>query len=189
MIAVYAIADHPGPPLPGRVDGLRVVPAHRLAAICGDAEEREVSPNALWHHEEVVEALMEQRDLLPVRYGTRLPDEAHVVAAVAERHDALLAALDRVRGATELSLRVAAPPEAPTTGGAVQRIHEHLAAQARASAKLDTRESADLLRAAYLVDRDGGKAFTAAVADQQRHNPELRLLCTGPWPPYSFAAA
>ena len=45
------------------------------------------------------------------------------------------------------------------------------------------------LRAAYLVDRDGGKAFTAAVADQQRHNPELRLLCTGPWPPYSFAAA
>jgi hypothetical protein len=27
------------------------------------------------------------------------------------------------------------------------------------------------------------------VADDQRHNPELRLLCTGPWPPYSFAAA
>jgi hypothetical protein len=169
VIAVYAIADHPGPPLPGRVDGLRVVPAHRLAAICGDVEEREVSPNALWQHEEVVEALMEQRDLLPVRYGTRLPDEAHVVAAVAERHDALLAALDRVRDATELSLRVAA--------------------QARASTKLDTRESADLLRAAYLVDRDGGEAFTAAVADEQRHNPELRLLCTGPWPPYSFAAA
>jgi hypothetical protein len=189
VIEVYAIADHPGPPLPGRVEGLRVVPAHRLAAICGDVEEREVSPNALWHHEEVVEALMEQRDLLPVRYGTRLPDEAHVVAAVAERHDALLAALDRVRDATELSLRVAAPPEAPATGGAAQRIHEHLAAQARMATQLDTHESADLLRAAYLVDRDAGEAFTAAVAAEQRDNPDLRLLCTGPWPPYSFAAA
>ena len=52
---------------------------------------------------------------------------------------------------------------------------------------LDAGESRDLLRAAYLVDRDGSAGFAAAVATHQRAHPHLRLLCTGPWPPYSFA--
>ena len=83
MIEVYAIADHPGPPLPD-VNGVRAVPAGRIAALCADVEETALSPAALWAHEAVVEALMEDRDLLPVRYGTRLADEAQVLRAVAE---------------------------------------------------------------------------------------------------------
>ena len=189
MIEVYAIADHPGTPLPDGAAGLRAVPVGRLAAICGAVQERDVSPDALWTHEEVVEGLMASRDLLPVRYGTRLPDESRLTAAVAERHDVLLAALDRVRGAAELALRVAAPPETPAPADAARRVHDALASQARASTVLDARESADVLRAAYLVRRADSEAFTAAVAGQQRAHPGLRLLCTGPWPPYSFAAA
>jgi hypothetical protein len=188
VIEVYAIADHPGPPLP-EVGELRVVPVGRLAAICAEVEEGELTPAALWRHEEIVEALMEGRDLLPVRYSTRLADEGQVARAVAERHDALLQALRRVRGATELALRVAAPPEAPAPPEAARRVHDRLAAEARASTLLDTGDSADLLRAAYLVERGAGEAFTAEVAALQDATPQLRLLCTGPWPPYSFAEA
>jgi hypothetical protein len=43
-----------------------------------------------------------------------------------------------------------------------------------------------VLRAAYLIDRDAQRTFADRVADLQAANPELRLLCTGPWPPYSF---
>lgn len=186
MIAVYAIGDHPGPPLPD-LNGVRAVPAGRIAALCGEVEQTELSPTALWAHEAVVEALMEDRDLLPVRYGTRLPDEAQVLRAVAERHDALLAALDGVRGAAEVSLRVVAPADGPAPVEAAARVHEQLAGQARAATVLEAGESRDLLRAAYLVDRGGGAAFAEAVAGHQRAHPNLRLLCTGPWPPYSFA--
>jgi len=31
-------------------------------------------------------------------------------------------------------------------------------------------------------------AFAAAVARLQDEHPELSILCTGPWPPYSFVA-
>jgi hypothetical protein len=186
VIQPFAIADHPGAPLPDAAAGLRSVPAGRLEALCAEVGESEVTPDALWRHEEVIEALMEGRDLLPVRYGTRLPDEAGVVSAVAERHDALLAALDRVRGAVELSLRIAAP-EADIPREAAERLHAQLAPLARAATMLDPGDSPDLLRGAYLVDRGALEAFTAAVARLQRAHPELRLLCTGPWPPYSFA--
>ena len=43
MIEVYAIADHPGPPLPD-VNGVRAVPAGRIAALCAEVEETELSP-------------------------------------------------------------------------------------------------------------------------------------------------
>jgi hypothetical protein len=187
VIQPLAITDHPGPPLPEIAADVRTVPAGRLEALCAEVEQSEVTPEALWRHEEVVEALMEDRDLLPVRYGTHLPNEAGVVSAVAERHDALLAALDRVRGAVEASLRVAAAPGADPPPEAAERVHEQLAPLARDATLLDAGTSPDLLRGAYLVDRDATGAFTAAVARLQDAHPELRLLCTGPWPPYSFA--
>jgi hypothetical protein len=45
----------------------------------------------------------------------------------------------------------------------------------------------ELLRAAYLVDRDAGGAFSDRVREIQEENPQLRITCTGPWPPYTFA--
>jgi Gas vesicle synthesis protein GvpL/GvpF len=233
VIEVYAITDHPTPPLPPD-KGLRALPVDGLAAICGSGAERgtgDVSPEALWRHEEVVEALMADRDLLPVRYGSRLPDEGALVRAVEVRQDELRAALGRVRGAVELSLRVMAGDEirasdagAETVGegghssGTSERAGERpgrdgegarylrararssaaresiraaverpLAALARATAENPPGSPPELLRAAYLVDRKRVDVFTRAVARLQQAHPELRLLCTGPWPPYSFA--
>jgi hypothetical protein len=44
----------------------------------------------------------------------------------------------------------------------------------------------ELFRAAYLVERDAVESFAAAVARLQKANIGLSILCTGPWPPYSF---
>ena len=208
MIELYAITDNPGPRLP-EVTGLRLVPVEGLAAVCTPAGEAELSAEELWRHEEVVEALMADRDLLPVRYGTRLENEAAVARAVEERRDELAAALDRVRGAVELSIRVVPAKGAPapvepaeTTSGvdylrikaraeagrdeAARALHEPLAALARASSESRPR-APELFRAAYLVERDGVDSFVAVVARLQDANPALAILCTGPWPPYSFA--
>lgn len=208
MIELYAITDHPGPPLPDLAP-LELVPVDGLAAVCAPATDADVSPDALWRHEELVEALMADRDLLPVRYGTRLEDEGAVARAVLERRDELAAALDRVRGAVELSVRVVAAEVAPAgpqpadarSGAeylrlraradasrerAARALHEPLAELARTGTEARPRPP-ELFRAAYLVERSGVEAFAAEVAALQEANPGLSILCTGPWPPYSFA--
>jgi hypothetical protein len=197
VIELLAITDDEAPPEPP----LRAVRSGGLSAICAPAVERDVTPEALWRHEEVLERLMEQRDLLPVRFGTLVADEHAAAEAVAERREEFTAALERVRGAVELSLRVEPReseddrPGTPESGReylrarlgrmeSARRLHDPLAALARDSVVQPGRE---LLRAAYLVDRGAVEPFVAAVRSLQRAHPDLALLCTGPWPPYSFA--
>jgi Gas vesicle synthesis protein GvpL/GvpF len=208
VIELYAITDHPGPPLPN-VPPLKAVPIDGLAVVCAPASATESSPEALWRHEELVEALMADRDLLPVRYGTQLEDEAAVARAVEGRRDQLAAALDRVRGAVELSVRVVTTHARPgalaaaeASSGAeylrlrthadasydrtVRAVHEPLSALARASVERRPGPP-ELLRGAYLVEREAVERFAAEVARLQNVNGGLSILCTGPWPPYSFA--
>jgi hypothetical protein len=197
VIELYAITDDPAPPAPP----LRAVRCDGLTALCAPAEPREATPDALWRHEERVEELMAERDLLPVRFGTLVADEQAAARAVADRREELLASLERVRGAVELAVRVhaRARERAPGPAGsgreymrakaghlkAAALIHDPLAALARDSV---VARGAELLRAAYLVDRGQVDGFVAEVSRLQAAHRDLNVLCTGPWPPYSFAA-
>jgi Gas vesicle synthesis protein GvpL/GvpF len=77
-----------------------------------------------------------------------------------------------------------------------ERVHRELAGQAAAAAlhrpqdpQLSGTTARMIMNATYLVD-DGDRAgFAAAVERAASANPALRLELTGPWPPYSFAAA
>jgi Gas vesicle synthesis protein GvpL/GvpF len=197
VIQLYAITDDPAPANPP----LFAVPCVAgLVALCAPAHDQEVTPAALWRYEEMVEALMESRDVLPVRFGTLVADENAVVGALAKRRSELAASLDRVRGAVELAVRArereapSRPEVAPSgsaylrakasRGGVARRLHERLADHARASVVLS---GSELLRAAYLVNRDDVDSFVALVDELQSDYAELDLVCTGPWPAYSFA--
>jgi hypothetical protein len=196
VIELYAITDDPAPPDPP----LRAVRSDGLTALCAPAEGREVTPEVLWQHEAVVESLMEERDLLPMRFGTLVEDDDAAVRALEERREELRAGLDRVRGAVELAVRAEAMPGGDTTPAgpsgaeylrartkrteAARLLHEPLAFLARES---KVQQGPELLRAAYLVDRDAVEAFVGLVKRLQDTHEGLRVLCTGPWPPYSFA--
>jgi Gas vesicle synthesis protein GvpL/GvpF len=196
VIELYAISDDAGPPAPP----LRALSCDGLTAFVGPAEFAEVTPDVLWRHEEVVESLMEQRDLLPVRFGTVMSDEGAAMRAVGERREQLEAALARVRGAVELAVRVVRvdgeddPRPRGVSGhaymrakageqAAAQALNEPLSALARESL---VHSGPELLRAAYLLDRGAVERFVGVVRRLQSAHPELRILCTGPWPPYSF---
>ena len=208
MIELYAITDEEAPRLPP-IAPLSAVASHGLAAVYAPAdEELRVSPEALWEHERVVEALMEDRDLLPVRFGTRLEDETAAARSLEERHQEFAGALARVRGAVEVSVRVLGETPRPQPSDSLSgaeylrararsaaaadevsaAIHDPLSSRARASAKLPAPDPGELLRAAYLVDRDELSAFVQFVEELDAANPGLSVLCTGPWPPYSFSA-
>jgi hypothetical protein len=184
VIALYAVTDHPAPPLPAP---LSAVSHQGIAFVCGAApESAELSDELLWRHEELLEQLMEDRDLLPVRYGTVLPDEGAAARALLERHDELARALDRVRGAVELSVRVVATEDVPWAL-ARRAVHQPLSLLARDSADRTRRAAGEVMRAAYLVDRSAVDRFVDRVTGIQSAHRELRLLCTGPWPAYSFS--
>jgi hypothetical protein len=195
VISLVAIADSSGPPPAAPVCS---VVAGDLCAFYVPADEEPVTVASLEDREDLLETLMEGRDLLPVQFGASVQDEQSAARILVDRHDELAGALDRVRGAVELSLRVRAVEgtRAVRTNGrdylaarlassdAARRLHERLEAIARTAT---TRSGSDLLRASYLVDKGAVPAFVAEVRRAQDACPELLLLCTGPWPPFSFA--
>jgi hypothetical protein len=196
VIELLAITDDATPLEPP----LRAVRCDGLSVVCAPAAEGEVDAEALWKREAVVERLMEDRDLLPVRYGTVVQDERAAVAAVAPQSEALARALDRVRGAVELAVRAVAAdaqPAEPAAGASgrdylrervaherlARALHEPLAAAARDSVVQD---GPGVLRAAYLVARGDVDGFVTLFRALQREHQALAIVCTGPWPPYSF---
>jgi hypothetical protein len=227
VIWVYAICERPDQPPPRR-RGLAQAPLEGLAAgrVLAVVTRHGHPPgepalDALWAHERVIERLMADRAVLPLRFGTKFPDEEALRASLAAHEPALLAALDRVRGRLELGVRAmrlptpngAAPPAEPIAPQAVAApaatrsgreyllgkladtrqaeaaaaaVHDPLAALAVAARRRPTQSPEEVLRAAYLVDRAAVSRFRAVVERLQREHADLALLCTGPWPPYSF---
>ncbi len=125
---LYAITGPGGAP-PGGTGGERgllgelvyPVPYRELQALVSRASTEAaeaVAANVLCH-EQIVERLMERVALLPVRFGTLLPDEERVRTLLAERYAEFTAALARVAGKVEFGVRVLSqgqPGSEPTTG-------------------------------------------------------------------------
>jgi hypothetical protein len=250
---VYAITDRPQEPLPsevGRDDAeLAQIAWRDISAVIsasGDSRSAATSDD-LWRHEQVVEALMAGRAVLPARFGTSLPSLQQVSDMLSRSYTQFVQDLERVRGHIEIGVRflaiaedqtidsspvpdapavataqsgISAPPRAAANGfdrsgsgagslylqakvakqrssrnrrrvelGIVQELCAALVSQATAS-RLEA-EPADRqgISAAFLVPRDRLASFQAIVGRIADAHPELALLCTGPWPPYSFVSA
>jgi hypothetical protein len=218
MIWVYAICERPDVPAPRRrglaqapLDGVRE--GELLAVISRHAQTPgEPALDALWVHERVVERLMADRAVLPMRFGTKLPDEAALREALAARQGEFTAALERVRGRVEVGVRAMRPlaavpaenaPVAPApasgrdyieaklrNGRLVEReasmLHDPLSALAVETRRQPARTADELLRASYLIESAALARFRSTVERLQRAHPEIAILCTGPWPPYGF---
>jgi hypothetical protein len=182
-----------------RVDGLELVLSRSQTP-----PSAEISRDSVLRHAEVVEELMTcSAAVLPAQLGGAFRDEDELMAAVRAQAPQLERGLERVRGCVEFGLR-AIPSE---RGGVldapsgtdymrarleevrrgdrlVAQLHEPLALLAR---EVTLRQHGSELSAAYLVARQDAAAFQRAVARLER-SPEATVVCTGPWPPYSFAA-
>ena len=232
MIYVYAIADRPQRPLPEQLGlndaQLAKVVCRDIAAVVSACDDARLSNGAdeLWRHEAVVEALMRERTVLPVRFATLLPTPRHVAELLCRAYRALARDIARVRGRVEIGMRflaacandadadcACAVSDGDSPGGAhrgsaylrakladlqhrrarrrvelrrVRDVYELLASHADASTLDGDPETAHAISAAFLVPRDGVEVFRNLVGEVAGAHPELALLCTGPWPPYSF---
>jgi hypothetical protein len=218
VLYVYALVDADGrPPRPTEAGhggaALCVVARGGVAAICSRHEHIELPVDAehLWRHERVAEALMDDHAVLPVRFGTTVADEGALAAMLDERQDEFRAALERVRGRVEISVKAVwtppePSPEGPDAGSAPGRtyllgrletrkaaaaladaIHARLAAHAVDARRQVLVTPRLLLSGAYLIDRAAVDAFLAASDEAARSHAEVELVCVGPWPPHTFA--
>jgi hypothetical protein len=224
MIWVYGICERPELPAPRRrglaqapLDGVR---EGQLLAVVSRHSHPPGDPalDALWVHERVVERIMADRAVLPMRFGSKVADDEALREVLAARQQEFLATLDRVRGRVEVSVRAmqplggAPPPELAThpsppvaTSGRdyleaklrngrrsdreVAALHEPLASLAVEVSRQRARSPEELLRASYLIETAVLARFRGTVERLQRTHPGVAVLCTGPWPPYSFVAA
>ena len=217
MLYVYAITESPARPhgLGLRSARLRVIGDEPPFAVVSDHDQSvEPGEEDLWAHERVVEDAMKMGAVLPFRFGTSVPDEARLTGVLEERRRELEVALRRVRGAVELGVRAHLRPRVRSNGDRlgervpgpgtgymlgrladerqvadlIARIHEPLATLARRSARRPSSAGSGAFKAAYLVDRDRIEPFRRRVDELAEDVEGASVVCTGPWPPYSFTS-
>jgi hypothetical protein len=207
---LYAVLDRPPDPIPAHgAFGERLVAVHAssLVAVAGALESTpEAEPAAALAHAELVEALARRaRAILPSRFGVRFDGAEALAEAVDADASSLRSALASVRDCVEVGLTAVFPlsqPDEPRSGreylerrlaetqaidALVRDVHRPLEQQAR-DARLTHGIAPLRFSAAYLVERDEVDAFLV-LADEVGSAPEIRLVQSGPWPPYSFATA
>ena len=201
--------------LPDRcgLDGapLTRVDADGISAVTSElGQAPTICEESLWEHESVLEALMQDGPVLPVRFGVVFESERELRHELDARSAQLAWALERVRGKVEIGVRVvptAEPPspaiaDHPLGAGArylhsrLQRkrdaaersrpVHEALAPLAAATRARLLPQADTLSSAAFLVDAAAVAAFEREAARIERSSAGIAILCTGPWPPYNF---
>ncbi len=211
-LLAYAVAESGSPAIDDAgLDGapLLRIRVRGVALVVSRQASRppEPTPQALWRYEEIVERLMARQPILPARFGSVLASEEDAREALAARHDELCQALAKVRGAVELGIRgtwTTQPEHPPASSGTeymlgqldirrraerAARLLDPLGALARSSKmKVLPRQSIPF-SGAYLVDAGETDRFFAKAGELGSSLEDAELVCTGPWPPYSFAEA
>ena len=209
MIHVYGVVDQlRSLPLQPGVGGAPLERARvgPLELVVSRTTSNEATHEAVLAHAQVVDELMARsRAVLPVQF-TAFADEGELADAVVPKVETLERALRRVRGCAEFGLRVAHaavdPPES-SSGAEYMRarlaeeqrrqhvtalVHEPLRWLSRATARVRS-SSAGVSESAYLVPVENVEAFRNALGRLQAEHPELTIVCTGPWPAYSFGGS
>ena len=161
-------------------------------------------------HEKVIEAVMANGTVLPLRFGSGLQSEAQLAEAMATRHDELIRAIELVRGHVEIGLRVlprdsddrrqTRSPEPPSGRAYLleRATKHHLAERAKREVHVPLTEMATahvlasrvgppaVLVASYLVSDDDVEGFRTRAQELAARIEEAQSFVTGPWPPYSF---
>lgn len=218
MLHLYGIVEPDARCSGSGLDGATLVRIEcgDVAAVASEhAQPLDPTPveEALWKHEEVLETLLEAGPVLPVRFGVRFADREALRVGVEPRGVQLADALERVRGRVEVSVRLLARVDAPTSppadvgpaaGPGARYLLERLGDEREAARKLAAvreklaplavAERTRLLpqpgtpaTAAFLVERSDLERFRHEAGELERELDDVALVCTGPWPPYNFA--
>jgi len=167
-------------------------------------------------YEQAIESLMAYAALLPVRFGTCFNSEERARDVLSNNRGCLAEGLEAVRGQVEMGVRIL-KPEATRRPSAISfdRGTDYMQAKLAERRKEEEGEHQHLRIAqeilspsiqrwpnyvqstvrngiasfAFLIPRNDVEEFRSATRAAMTIHPDLRLLCTGPWPAYHFTPA
>ena len=204
---LYAVIDEePALPLGAGLAGepLRLVRCGELLVVAGEADPK-ITPANLAAQDAVIRRLSVTA-VLPIRFGEKVRDEEELCKLLNPRSSDLVAALERVRGCEQMTLRVfgepapppPAPPEPSGPGTRYMEARRREIERARSlpeieplldrlrplvqAERIERKEQGTLLGTAYhLVRREDVHAYKETVREEDG------VVVSGPWPPYAFA--
>ena len=191
---LYAIVAHPEKPtrVTRGLDGsqLSLLVFQDLGAVVGPMAVAVARPgeDSLWRHGRIIEGLMEERAVLPLRFGTSVPGAPQLRALLATHYLELVGAMEKVEGRRECTVRVlsrskVASADAETLAAEIHKTFAMSGADGIAQVLLTPRL---LLTGTYLVDLPRVDALRQQVDSLGAVHPDLRFLLSGPAPAYSF---
>jgi len=196
---------------------LRAIACGDVVAVVGDmAAPPAIDPAMLSEHDRAVRRIAAIADaVLPVRFGSLVDDQAELARRIEPLGPTLAAALARVAGTEQMTMRVyergaAAPTAAsvaPDLGPgarylverAQRRGHEAwsavrdgilpaLAPLVRAE-RVESHDTLPLVATVYhLIERGRGALYAATAQRAAAALTGAAVEVRGPWPPYAFAA-
>jgi hypothetical protein len=185
-----------------------------VTSVTGVPEPDELN---LKRHEDVIERAMKSASVIPLRYGQTFADETALAAVIESAKSAVNELLDSFRDKIEVGVRGLlledqSDPSATNgisgreymqerlkqevarrdrtdkhseIGQGVHRRLEAIAVDSRVSVGITERV---FMSSAYLIDEKDINLFLERLHAIEEQLPAgTQLMCTGPWPPYSFA--
>lgn len=197
MILLHAVV-----PRNGATVGLQRVVAGDVAVLyeeCDQAPSRE--RDAVLAHGARILELAADGPVLPMRYGTAVADVSDLAAVVEDNAPTWQRRLDALHGQVELLVHVQVDGEAQRSDGETGRSYLRrrsavLGARDRAVQAVGTilgawphqlRPLPDGKRVAVLVGREVTAPARAALEAWAADQPDIGIVVTGPWPPFSFS--
>jgi hypothetical protein len=198
--------------------GIRIVAGHGLAAVVSQVEESTRGPSisSLLAFEKVVEAIDARQTVIPMRYGCLMESEEQVVQLLEAHRQEYETLLIRLRGMTEMGIRLLWPASVPALLGPPKSQGAAYLASLRNRYQQDTLAKEEILLADRIVaalarwfaeqrrevsSSDQGRLLSLSFLMQKIHvgefreavrnvstPPGVKLLMSGPWPPYNFVA-
>jgi hypothetical protein len=199
--------------------GIRIVTGHGLAAVVSPVEEPTHAPSisSLLAFEKVVEAIAAHQTVVPMRYGCMMESEEQIVQLLEAHRQEYEALLIRLRGMTEMGIRLLWPASVPPPLSHPKSQGAAYLASLRNRYRQDALAEEETLLADRIVaalarwfteqrrevsSSDQGRLLSLSFLMQKVHVGEFReavrnvstppgakLLMSGPWPPYNFVAA
>jgi hypothetical protein len=175
-----------------------------LAAVVSDVPGAPLDPTRerVLAHDRVNHAVMRDRTVIPMNFGTVCRTREDVVRLLRAAHAAFIEVLQQMEGRVEFGLKVmqrpgatvdCLPPGTATDDELQARAGRHLgdSLQRLRDVSVASRLNPPLgdpmiLNAAFLVRCEGEPDFVSCAKEVARRFPHLVFKCTGPWPPYNF---
>ena len=214
-LLLYGIIAENTLPNEPRLDARNVhlIHAEGLTAVTAQCEEAGQDMETVLAFGRVIESIHQNATIIPMRYGSLLPDEAAVIGHLTEKASHYRQRLEELDGCDEMGIRLplalpepeATPVAKPKSGHAyLQSLKRKYSATEQAE-----KEAADLALAlqglfrkscgeaglfanqpmyliSYLVPRTQLESFRAKV-DELFQQGTHKGIISGPWPPYNFA--